>query len=106
VSLVLFIVALRHVGTARAGAYYSIAPFFGAILAVALGEPVTSGARSSTGSAGGITAPDHECLDVCGPAVHIRPTELQGDDHDDYGDHDDERVGHEHLVLYDAGRVQ
>jgi len=41
VSLVLFIVALRHVGTARAGAYFSIAPFFGAILAVALGEPLT-----------------------------------------------------------------
>jgi drug/metabolite transporter (DMT)-like permease len=41
VSLVLFIVAMRHVGTARAGAYYSIAPFFGALLAVALGEAVT-----------------------------------------------------------------
>jgi ABC-type nickel/cobalt efflux system permease component RcnA len=41
VSLVLFIVAMRHVGTARAGAYFSVAPFFGAALAVALGEPVT-----------------------------------------------------------------
>lgn len=41
VSLVLFIVALRHVGTARAGAYFSIAPFFGAVLAIALGAPVT-----------------------------------------------------------------
>ena len=41
VSLVLFIVALRHVGTARAGAYFSIAPFFGAVLAVALGAPIT-----------------------------------------------------------------
>ena len=41
VSLVLFIVALRHVGTARAGAYYSVAPFFGAVLALVLGEPVT-----------------------------------------------------------------
>ncbi|MDR2253923.1 MAG: DMT family transporter, partial [Bifidobacteriaceae bacterium] len=41
VSLVLFIVALRHVGTARAGAYYSIAPFFGALVAIALGEPLT-----------------------------------------------------------------
>lgn len=38
VSLVLFIVAMRHLGTARAGAYYSIAPFFGALLAVALGD--------------------------------------------------------------------
>lgn len=41
VSLVLFIVALRHVGTARAGAYFSVAPFFGAVLAVILGEAVT-----------------------------------------------------------------
>lgn len=41
VSLVLFVVALRHLGTARAGAYFSVAPFFGAALAVALGEAVT-----------------------------------------------------------------
>lgn len=41
ISLVLFIVALRHVGTARAGAYYSVAPFFGAVLALALGDTVT-----------------------------------------------------------------
>ena len=41
VSLVLFIVGLRHVGTARAGAYFSVAPFFGAALAVVLGEALT-----------------------------------------------------------------
>jgi len=41
VSLVLFIVAMRHVGTARAGAYFSVAPFFGAILALMLGESLT-----------------------------------------------------------------
>ena len=41
VSLVLFIVALRHVGTARASAYYSVAPFFGAVLAVILGDALT-----------------------------------------------------------------
>jgi drug/metabolite transporter (DMT)-like permease len=39
VSLVLFIVALRNLGTARTGAYFSVAPFFGAVLAIAmLGE--------------------------------------------------------------------
>jgi len=36
VSLVLFIVALRHLGTARTGAYFSVAPFFGAALALAI----------------------------------------------------------------------
>lgn len=41
VSLVLFIVATLHVGTARAGAYFLIAPFFGALLAVALGDALT-----------------------------------------------------------------
>ena len=41
-SLVLFVLALRHLGTARTGAYFSIAPFAGALLAVALlNEPVT-----------------------------------------------------------------
>jgi len=39
VSLALFIVALRGLGTARTGAYFSVAPFFGAALAIAvLGE--------------------------------------------------------------------
>jgi drug/metabolite transporter (DMT)-like permease len=42
VSLVLFVLALRHLGTARTGAYFGVAPFFGAGVAVlALGEPVT-----------------------------------------------------------------
>jgi EamA-like transporter family len=33
-SLVLFVVGLRHLGTARTGAYYSLAPFFGAVLSI------------------------------------------------------------------------
>ncbi len=40
-SLVLFVVGMRHLGTARTGAYFSVAPFFGAILALLSGEPVT-----------------------------------------------------------------
>jgi len=43
ISLALFVVGLRHLGTARTGAYFSVAPFFGALLAVAgLGEPVSA----------------------------------------------------------------
>jgi drug/metabolite transporter (DMT)-like permease len=42
VSLALFVVGLRHLGTARTGAYFSVAPFFGAVLAVAMGEPMTN----------------------------------------------------------------
>ncbi len=41
VSLVLFIVGMRDLGTARASAYYSIAPFFGAVIALMLGDAVT-----------------------------------------------------------------
>jgi drug/metabolite transporter (DMT)-like permease len=38
VSLVLFVGALRHLGTARTGAYFSTAPFAGAALAFAIGQ--------------------------------------------------------------------
>ena len=41
VSLSLFVVGLRHLGTARTGAYFSAAPFLGAALAVAMGESIT-----------------------------------------------------------------
>ena len=42
VSLVLFVLALRHLGTARTGAYFSVAPFLGALAAVPLlGDVVT-----------------------------------------------------------------
>lgn len=41
VSLVLFVVGLRHLGTARTGAYFSTAPFLGAVIALIMGEPLT-----------------------------------------------------------------
>jgi len=42
VSLVCFIFGLRHLGTARTGAYFSVAPFVGASTAIlALGEPIS-----------------------------------------------------------------
>jgi drug/metabolite transporter (DMT)-like permease len=41
VSLALFVIALRHLGAARTGAYFSTAPFVGALIAVTfLGEAV------------------------------------------------------------------
>ena len=43
VSLVLFVLALRFLGAARTGAYFSTAPFVGAVLALALfSEPLTA----------------------------------------------------------------
>lgn len=42
ISLVLFMLGLRHLGTARTGAYFSTAPFIGAVLAILIfGEPMT-----------------------------------------------------------------
>ncbi len=42
VSLVLFVLALRHLGTARTGAYFSAAPFVGAAVSlIVLGERAT-----------------------------------------------------------------
>jgi drug/metabolite transporter (DMT)-like permease len=44
VSLVLFVLALRHLGTARTGAYFSLAPFVGAAVSIVwLHESVTAG---------------------------------------------------------------
>ena len=43
ISLASFVLALRHLGAARTGAYFSTAPFIGAALSVAIfGEPVTA----------------------------------------------------------------
>ncbi|HEY3916679.1 MAG TPA: EamA family transporter [Stellaceae bacterium] len=42
VSLTVYIAALRALGTARTAAYYSVSPFIGAVVAIALfGEPIT-----------------------------------------------------------------
>jgi drug/metabolite transporter (DMT)-like permease len=44
VSLVLFVLALRSLGAARTSAYFSTAPFIGAVLAIGMfGEPISAG---------------------------------------------------------------
>ena len=48
-SLTLFVVALRGLGTARTGAYFSLAPFIGAGLAVALGAPLSAALLAAAG---------------------------------------------------------
>ncbi len=40
-SLTLFVLGLRHLGSARTGAYFSVAPFVGAAIAILLGESVS-----------------------------------------------------------------
>ncbi len=96
ISLVLFIVALRHIGTARAGAYFSIAPFFGAVLAIAMGDPITiplivAGAFMVLGVWLHLTE-RHE---------HPHTHELL--EHDHWHTHPDEHHDHEHAEPVSAG---
>jgi Permeases of the drug/metabolite transporter (DMT) superfamily len=42
VSFTLFVLALRHLGTARTGAYFSVAPFFGAAMAILMHTDVVT----------------------------------------------------------------
>jgi drug/metabolite transporter (DMT)-like permease len=96
ISLVLFIVALRHIGTARAGAYFSIAPFFGALLAIALGDPLT------------IPLVVAGVLMAVGVWLHLterheHPHTHEPLEHDHWHTHPDEHHDHEHAEPVPAG---
>jgi len=88
VSLVLFIVALRHLGTARTGAYFSTAPFIGTAIAVVLyGQPITAifwlaAALMGIGVWLHVTE-DHEHWHVHEALTHSHPHE-----HDDHHQHE------------------
>lgn len=68
VSLSLFVAALRHVGTARTGAYFSVAPFVGAVASLAL-------LREAPGLALGTAAL------LMGAGVWLHLTERHGHEH-------------------------
>ncbi|HLN24133.1 MAG TPA: DMT family transporter [Patescibacteria group bacterium] len=90
VSLVLFVLALRGLGTARAGAYFSAAPFVGAALAVPLlGEPVS--ARLAI--AGGLMALG---LWLHLTERHEHPHQHEPVEHDHPHAHDDPHHHHPH----------
>jgi drug/metabolite transporter (DMT)-like permease len=83
VSLVFFVRALRLLGTARTSAYFSTAPFIGAVLAVALNsEPITTRLLL----AGVLMA-----IGVC---IHLRESHLHAHTH--------EALDHEHRHVHDA----
>lgn len=89
VSLALFVVGLRHLGTARTGAYFSIAPFFGALLALLMGEPATlplliAGALMALGTWLHLTE-HHEH-----PHTHIEIAHDHEHVHDEHHQHDHE----------------
>ncbi len=83
ISLTLFVLALRHLGTARTGAYYALAPFIGAGAAILfLGEPV-----SIAFMAGGI-------LMAIGLWLHLTEQHVH--------EHEHAPLEHEHLHTHDA----
>ncbi|BAO91201.1 DMT family transporter [Caballeronia cordobensis] len=83
VSLVLFVIALRHLGTARTGAYFSVAPVFGVALSLAL-WPQTPGAAFWIAAA----------LMSLGVWLHVR----ERHEHE----HTHERLEHTHRHVHDA----
>ncbi len=83
VSLVLFVLALRHLGAARTGAYFSTAPFLGALFAIPLlDEPATPQVLAA-----GL---------LMGLGVWLHLTERH--EHD----HEHEPMVHEHRHVHDA----
>ncbi|MGJ0507671.1 MAG: EamA family transporter [Methylocystis sp.] len=82
VSLVLFVMALRLLGTARTGAYFSLAPFIGATLSLALfGEPATLSLLVASG------------LMAAGLWLHLTERHEHGHVHDE--------IEHEHRHCHD-----
>jgi drug/metabolite transporter (DMT)-like permease len=82
VSLTLFVRALRHIGTARTGTYFSIAPFIGAALSIFI--------LSDTLTIGFVVA---AALMVCGVGLHL----TERHEHE----HRHEPMEHEHLHHHD-----
>lgn len=50
VSLALYVLALRHLGTARTGALFSVAPFFGALLAIVVWQDAVTAQLAVAGA--------------------------------------------------------
>lgn len=83
VSLVMFVLALRSLGAARTGAYFAMAPFVGAGLAIPMfGEPITLQLLVAS------------ALMLAGVALHLMESHEHGHVHDP--------LEHEHRHTHDA----
>ncbi len=107
-SLVLFVLALRGLGTARTGAYFSVAPFVGACVAVALGDPVTwrlvvAGALMALGIWLHLTERhEHRHLHPASTHSHALAADAHHDGIQDSGPHAHPSVEHSHAHYPDA----
>jgi hypothetical protein len=109
VSLALFVLALRHLGTARTGAYFSTAPFLGALAAiVALGEPfslqlLAAGAAMGFGVWLHLTE-RHAHEHTHEPMAHSHPH--FHDEHHRHAHSGAEPTGEPHTHLHQHGRLE
>ena len=108
-SLVLYIRALRELGTARAGNYFSVAPFVGALAGVILWrEPVTLGLVSAGGlMAGGVwlhITEHHEHRHVHEPMTHEH--KHIHDEHHQHEHEPDDAVGEPHTHSHRHERLE
>ena len=109
ISLVLFVLALRDLGTARTGAYFATAPFVGAVAAIAfLHEPLTlqlaaAGLLMGAGVWLHVTETHdhehvHEAMEHAHPHVH--------DDHHRHTHAPDDPPGEPHTHRHSHGRLR
>jgi drug/metabolite transporter (DMT)-like permease len=109
VSLALFVVALRHLGTARTGAYFSTAPFLGSVAAVlVLGEPVTAqlvtaGILMAVGVVLHLTE-HHEHEHLHEPIAHAHPH--RHDEHHRHSHNATDPPGEPHTHFHQHGRMR
>lgn len=108
-SLALYIVALRDLGAARTGAYFSTAPFLGAVVAVAvLGENVTwallaAGAFMAIGVWLHVTE-RHEHEHIHDPMTHVHPH--VHDEHHQHEHRPGDPLGEPHTHWHEHGRLK
>ena len=109
VSLALFVMALRYLGTARTGAYFSTAPFLGSAAAViALDEPVTvqlvvAGLLMAVGVWLHLTE-QHGHEHVHGPMAHSHPH--VHDEHHRHAHSTLDPPGEPHTHFHEHGRLK
>ena len=109
VSLALFVVALRHLGTARTGAYFSTAPFLGSVAAIfVLGEPITAqlaiaGVLMATGVWLHLTE-WHEHEHVHEPMAHAHPH--AHDEHHRHAHSPSDPLGESHTHFHQHERLR
>jgi len=98
ISLSLFVLSLRYLGTARTGAYFSVAPFFGAVVSIWL---LDDRPTLQLGMAGVLMAIG-VLLHLVERHGHLHTHEFMEHEHEH--DHEDEHHRHSHADVYSSDR--